>query len=94
MDVGSWPLVERDKCEANYVVIPFIAEFFSTLTGAFIIAAGVVPLVTSCYSDELLDLVSAFVALNGVFSMLSHATLMRIFGRADTLSINLGSLLF
>ena len=94
MDVGAWPLEAHDKCEANYAIIPFIAEFFSTLTGAFIIAAGVVPLVTSRFSDELLDLVSAFVALNGVFSMLSHATLMRIFGRADTLSINLGSLLY
>ena len=56
--------------------------------------AGALSLFTSQYSDDLIDVVSAFVAMNGVFATLSHATLLRILGRADALSINLGVLLY
>ena len=59
-----------------------------------IIAAGLIPLFTSRHSDQLVDLISATVALNGVFSALSHSTLLTIFGRADMLSINLAVLLY
>lgn len=94
MDPAAWPLVLSDKCEANFVVLPFIAEFFSALSAVAIAAAGLLSLFSSRYSDDLLDIVSALTAMNGVFSVLAHSTLLRIFGRADTLSINLGLLLY
>ena len=94
MDPHAWPLVEYDRCEDNYAVVPFIAEFFSAITGVVLMAGGGLALFTSRYSDDLLDLVSATLAMNGVFSFLSHATLLRFFGRADALSINMGIFLY
>ena len=88
-----WPLA-IDRCEDNYVVVPWVAEFFSTLSALPIILCGLLPLFTSTYSDDLLDVASALVVLNGVTSALSHATLLRVVGRADELSIYLGTLLY
>ena len=89
----GWPLVLNDRCEANFL-IPGIAEFGSTITGFAFIFAGIIPLMASEYSDDELDLVSAFTAANGVAAVLSHGTNLRIFGRADALTINVGSLLY
>lgn len=85
-----WPR-SGDRCEPN---LPWVGEIWSASTALMIIAAGLIPLFTSRHSDQLVDLISATVALNGVFSALSHSTLLTIFGRADMLSINLAVLLY
>lgn len=85
----AWPAVSKDLCEANYAVVPWIAEFWSAVSALFIVVSGLVPLLTSPYSDDLIDLVCAFNTLNGLFAALSHATLLGIFGKADELSIYL-----
>ena len=59
-----------------------------------LLVAGLVPLFTSTYSDEEIDLVNGFMILNGVTSFLSHFTLLRIFGQPDALSINIGVALY
>ena len=89
-----WPKIFIDRCESNYVVLPMVAEFFSSITGLVIAASGLVSLCTSPYSDELLDLVSATTVVNGVASTLSHATLLRVFGQIDSITITLGLLLY
>ena len=92
--MSAWPTVVYDRCEANYAMVPGIAEFWSSVTGLAIVAAGLLPLLTSEYSDDLLDVVNAFITLNGVAATLAHGTLLRVVGQADALSINLGVLLF
>ena len=91
---AAWPLVAKDRCEANYVLVPGIAEFWNALSGILIAASGLFSLCTSKYSDEVLDLVSAIVVVNGVSATLSHATLLRFFGQIDALTITLGLLLY
>ena len=88
-----WPPA-GDKCEANYAVVPFVAEFWSTLTAVAFVPAGLLMLLSSTYSDETLDLTAALVVINGLTSILAHGTLLRIFGQADQLSIFLIALLF
>lgn len=89
----SWPLVLKDRCETNFV-IPGIAEFWSAATGFAIVIAGLLPLLASKYTDDELDLVSATVVANGIAAVLAHGTNLRIFGRADALTINVGALLY
>ena len=38
-----WPPA-GDKCEANYAVVPFVAEFWSTLTAVAFVPAGLLML--------------------------------------------------
>ena len=85
-----WPMVMNDRCEVN---LPGVGELWNAVTALALVLAGMIPLVTSTYSDEEVDLVNALVTLNGVTSALSHSTLLRLFGRADALSMNLCSLL-
>lgn len=88
---GAWPKVLIDRCEIN---LPYVGELWSTLTALFIVVAGIVPLCTSKYSDEEIDLVNALIVLNGITSALAHSTLLGIFGAADGLSINIGAALY
>ena len=90
-DADVWPRVTFDRCEAN---VPGLGEVWSAATALFLVVAGLVPLFTSKYSDEEIDLVSALVALNGVVSALSHSTLLRVFGQADALSLNVCALVY
>jgi len=90
----GWPLVAFDRCEANYATVPAIAEFWSAATGLVIAASGLFTLLSSTYSDDVVDLVNALTVCNGIASMLAHGSLLRIFGLADALSINLGALLY
>ena len=90
-DAYAWPSVKFDRCEAND---PVLGETWSALTALFLCAAGAVPLFTSTYSDEEIDLVSALVVLNGIVSALSHSTLLRVFGVADALSLNICALVY
>ena len=88
---GAWPKVLIDRCEIN---LPYVGELWSTLTALFIVVAGIVPLCTSKYSDEEIDLVNALIVLNGITSALAHSTLLGVFGAADGLSINIGAALY
>jgi hypothetical protein len=94
MNATAWPLVVHDRCEGNYVVVPGIGEFWSAVTGLLIAAGGWLSLVTSKYSDDVMDLVSATIVVNGLSSALAHGTLLRVFGQIDSLSINIGALLY
>ena len=85
-----WPVVMYDRCEAN---LPGVGEIWNAITALALVPAGGIPLFTSTHSDEEVDLVNALVTLNGVTSALSHSTMLRVFGRADALSMNLCSLL-
>ena len=53
-----WPPA-GDKCEANYAVVPFVAEFWSTLTAVAFVPAGLLMLLSSTYSDETPPLLSS-----------------------------------
>ena len=74
--------------------IPIVGEVWSATTALFIVAAGLIPLVTSKYSDEEIDLVNGLILINGIMSALSHSTLSRIFGQADALSINIAAAVY
>lgn len=91
MSREDWPLVLIDRCEQN---LPVVGELWSTLSALLIVVAGLLPLFSSKYSDEEIDLVNGLTVLNGVSSALAHMTLLRIFGQADVLSINIGATLY
>lgn len=90
VDHNVWP-TSGDRCEPN---LPIVGEAWSAGTGLLILAAGLIPLFTSKHSDDMVDLISATTALNGLSSALAHSTLLSIFGTADQLSINFGVLLY
>ena len=90
----EWPPAQRVFCEQPDSVIPGVAEFFNALTALPVIAAGLIPMLTSPYVDELTDLASAACAINGVFSALVHAFPNRFFGTLDQISILMMALLY
>ena len=89
-----WPKVLIDRCEENYYVTPWIAEFGNALTALVIAASGLFSLWSSTYSDDVLDLASATIVINGVTSALSHGTLLRVFGQIDAITVTLFILIY
>ena len=90
----EWPPALRGFCEQPGSIIPGVAEFFNSASALFVIAAGLVPMLTSPFVDELTDLASAACAINGLFSLLVHAFPLRFFGTLDHISILLMNLLY
>ena len=90
----DWPPALRVFCETPGGVIPGVAEFFNAVSALTVIAAGLVPMLTSPFVDELTDLASAACAINGLFSLLVHAFPNRFFGTIDHISILLMNLLY
>jgi hypothetical protein len=90
----EWPPALRVFCEQPDSIIPGVAEFFNAASALFVIAAGLVPMLTSPFVDELTDLASAACAINGLFSLLVHAFPNRFFGTVDHISILLMNLLY
>ena len=90
----EWPPALRVFCEEPGSIIPGVAEFFNSASALFVIAAGLVPMLTSPFVDELTDLASAACAINGLFSLLVHAFPFRFFGTLDHISILLMNLLY
>ena len=90
----EWPPALRVFCEQPGSIIPGVAEFFNSASALFVIAAGLVPMLTSPFVDELTDLASAACAINGLFSLLVHAFPLRFFGTLDHISILLMNLLY
>lgn len=93
-DGNAWPPALRVYCEKPGSVIPGVAEFFNALTALALVAAGLLSMLTSPYTDELADLSSAALAINGIFSFLVHAFPIRFFGTLDHISIMFMSLLY
>ena len=91
---NEWPLSSTDRCESNGVIVPYVSEFFSSITALVIMITGLVPLVKSKYPDELVDLANAMMVINGAASALAHGSALRIFGQADAFSIHISVLLF
>lgn len=91
LTLEEWPRVYQDRCEVN---VPGVGEVWSATTALAVVAAGALPLFSSTHSDEEIDLVCALVMLNGIMSALSHSTLLRVFGQADALSMNVGLLIY
>ena len=87
----EWPRVLIDMCEVN---LPGVGEIWNAASALSLVAAGAVPLFSSTYSDEEMDLINALIMLNGVVSCLSHSTGLRVFGQADALSINIGAVMY
>ena len=90
----EWPPALRVFCEEPGSIIPGVAEFFNAASALTVIAAGLVPMLTSPFVDELTDLASAACAINGLFSLLVHAFPNRFLGTIDYISILLMNLLY
>lgn len=93
-DDNTWPPALRVYCETPGSVIPGVAEFFNALTALALLAAGLLPMLMSPYTDELADLSGAALAINGIFSFLVHAFPTRFYGTIDHISIMFMSLLY
>ena len=52
-DDSAWPPALRVYCEKPGSVIPGVAEFFNALTALALVAAGLLSMLTSRYTDEL-----------------------------------------
>ena len=89
---GPRALVPR--CEATFVIVPYIAEFFSTITALVFIWLGLVQLLCSGHSDEVVDLAASVFVLNGFSAFMSHGTNWRFFGQMDSITINVMALWF
>jgi dihydroceramidase len=75
---GHWgpPTSSVDWCEANYVVSPYVAEFFNTLSSLAMVTVGVIGLFRHWKALETRFLVAFFaIAVVGLGSALFHATL-------------------
>ena len=75
--VLEWPRVLVPRCEAQFAVTPYIAEFFSTTTALLFVYLGLVQLLCSGHSDEVVDLAASVFVLNGASAALSHGTQVR-----------------
>ena len=89
-----WPRVLIPRCEDVFVISPYIAEFFSTITALLFIYLGLVQLLCSGHSDEVVDLAASVFVLNGVSAALSHGTQWRFWGQMDQITINVMALFF
>ncbi|HSP18365.1 MAG TPA: ceramidase [Myxococcaceae bacterium] len=74
--VGMWgiPTASIDWCEQNYVVTPWVAEFWNTLSSLAMVLAGVVGLCSRRFAREV-RVAFALLVLVGVGSIAFHATL-------------------
>ncbi|MGZ6162949.1 MAG: ceramidase [Myxococcaceae bacterium] len=73
---GVWgiPTASIDWCEQNYVVTPWVAEFWNTLSSLAMVLAGVVGLCSRRFAREV-RVAFALLVLVGLGSIAFHATL-------------------
>jgi len=73
---GVWgiPTASIDWCEQNYVITPWIAEFWNTLSSLAMVAAGLVGLWTRRFGGEV-RLAFALLVVVGLGSIAFHGTL-------------------
>lgn len=92
--VVRWPSVLIPRCEVIFGISPYIAEFFSTVTALLFVYLGLVQLLCSGYSDEVVDLAATVFLINGVSAALSHGSHVRFWGQMDSITINVMALIF
>jgi hypothetical protein len=90
----QWPRVLIPRCEKMFAVTPYAAEFFSTVTALVFVVLGLMQLLSSGYSDEVIDLAASVFVINGVSAMMSHGTQQRFWGQMDSITINVMALFF
>ena len=86
--MGFWgpPTSTVDWCEANYVITPFISEFFNTLSSlAMVFAGGLGILLHRRVLDRWMLLAFGLLGVVGVGSVAFHATLRFEFQMLDEL---------
>ena len=89
-----WPRALVPRCEETFVIVPYVAEFFSTISALVFIWLGLVQLLCSGHSDEVVDLAASVFVLNGFSAFMSHGTNWRFFGQMDSITINVMALWF
>ncbi|CAE7793980.1 Acer3 [Symbiodinium sp. CCMP2456] len=79
---GYWgpPTATMDWCEGNYMVTPYAAEFFNSLTSMFIAVAGILPILVHFRRRDCMEwrFIIAFLSVTivGLGSVAFHGTLL------------------
>ena len=89
-----WPQVLIPRCETLFAITPYVAEFFSTVTALIFIVLGLMNMLSSGHSDEVVDLAASVFVINGVSAAMSHGTQWRFWGQMDAITINVMALFF
>lgn len=91
-----WPREPWGGCDVDGSVwlLTTTAPIASAISNLFISAAGLIGLLASDYSDEILDLASSITVVNGIGGCLAHATELRVFEELDLVSMLISGLLF
>lgn len=84
---GYWgaKTANTNWCESDYVVTPYVAEFFNALSSLLIVAQALHKLVVHAHFEARFALCFAMMAIVGIGSFGFHATLWRSMQAADEL---------
>ena len=89
-----WPVMSEGHCGEHSPAYWTASNVLNSSSSLAIMAAGMLALINSDFSDEISDFASAMTVANGLFGLLAHATRLRVLEDADMLSMHIAAQLF